>query len=81
LSGAIAAEWAMYREGREAEIGRADYHFEQLKVYNRLAKILQLESFGQYEYLGRMLDSSIFRTTWLRSEKFKRPIIALPNDN
>ena len=49
--------WAVKSpEGREEALGRADYHLERLKVYNRLAKNLKLESFGQYEHLGRLLD-------------------------
>jgi len=43
-------------EGRLAALGRADFHLERLKVYNRLAVKLELESFGQYEHLARVLD-------------------------
>ncbi len=37
-------------------LGEADYHLSRLKVYNRLCKEMQLQSFKQYEHLSRVLD-------------------------
>ena len=59
---------------KRSSLAIADIELERLKVYNRLAKDLKLESFEQHTYLAEHLDElGRLLGGWMRSLPSSRP--------
>lgn len=48
--------WATKTRRPAEALAQADFHLERLRMYNRLALKMRLESLGQYEHWARMLE-------------------------
>lgn len=48
--------WATKTRDKRDALERADFHLERLRMYNRIAHRMKLESLGQYEHLSKLLE-------------------------
>ena len=52
----------------------ADFHLERLRIYNRVALKMQLQSLGQYEHLARQLEEmGRLLGGWIRTLRKSNP--------